>query len=205
MKDLLPTLRSQYTHHNKKGYDPGWLKPCLLKASIRQVSINLTGKKWKSFVLWLHGRAGQGRAALLQHCGAGTDGPRGLKWAPGPWAEWGKAPGKLDRDKKVLRALKALTWHTRSVVQSKSQHSKYFAPCVPHRDSLPPPLARVISIKAGQKIQINYFLSGIFYFLRMQIFHQNSPIVMKSHWKSATRWALKLFLVFCQLISMVPQ
>jgi len=86
-------------------------------------------------------------------------------------AESGEAPGKLGRDRKVLSALKALIGHIRSVVQSRSQHSKYFASCVPHRDYLPPPKAVITDIKASQKIQRKSFLFGIFYFLRIQIFY----------------------------------
>jgi len=64
----MPALRSQYTHHIKRGYEPArqtdWLKTCSIKASIREVSINLNWKKWRSFVLWPHGLAGRGCGEL---------------------------------------------------------------------------------------------------------------------------------------------
>lgn len=103
---------------------------------------------------------GSRRPALLQH-----------QWDRG-WWPWGtdmgsRAVGRVGVKPQGSWAGTYLPQNPnrrhQKCVQSKSQHGKYFTICVPHGDYLLFPIARIINIKAGQKIQRKCFSFSIFF------------------------------------------
>lgn len=137
---MLSTLRSQYSHHINRNYNQAEKWTTEMTGSIPLQSI-----KHRPMARWagpIGSSLGQ-RLIASGWCGV---------WS---WARTGR-PSRPSGTCKV---------HQRCD-QRKSQHSKYFAHCVPEIICL---LQEYLILKLIRKFTQN--LSGIFYFLRMQMFH----------------------------------
>lgn len=85
------------------------------------------------------------------------------QWLMALGVMWGSGPGQAVESRGSARK-----GHTRGVGVPVQ---KILCTLCPNKDYLPSPTARIFNVKTIQKIQTKSFLSGIFYFLRMQMFH----------------------------------